>query len=88
MKRRPGPVFWVESALAAVTAFLLVLTAVWHDWIEGVFGFDPDHHNGSFEWEFVALCLLLTVTLTTLARRSWTRAPVTLAAANVDEGSA
>jgi hypothetical protein len=44
---------------------------VWHDWIEGIFGFDPDHHNGSFEWELVVVCCALAVLFATLARREW-----------------
>jgi hypothetical protein len=74
MKRRLTPAFWVEAGLASLTAFLVILTAVWHDWIEGIFGFDPDHHNGLFEWELVAVCLILTVLCTWLARREWRKA--------------
>lgn len=77
LTRRPGPLFWVESILAFITAFLAVLTLVWRDWIEGVFGFDPDHHNGSFEWELVIACGIATVLLSALARRQWQRAPLT-----------
>jgi hypothetical protein len=69
--RHVKAMFWVESALASFSAFLVVLTAVWHDWIEGIFGFDPDHHNGSFEWELVIVCVLVTVVFATLARRDW-----------------
>lgn len=68
--------FWLESALAFLTAFLAVLTLVWRDWIEGVFGFDPDHHNGSFEWELVAVCCAATILFSALARREWRRAAV------------
>jgi hypothetical protein len=50
-----------------------VLTLAWRDWIEGVFGFDPDHHNGSFEWELVIVCCLVTVASFVLARRQWHR---------------
>lgn len=74
MKRRVGPAFWIESVLGSFTAFLMVLTAVWHDWIEGIFGFDPDRHNGSFEWELVVVCCLLTAAFAMLARREWRRA--------------
>lgn len=80
MKRSLGPVFWAESILASLSAFLVVLTAVWPDWIEGIFGFDPDHHNGSFEWELVAVCCLLTVAFATLARREWRGASLTSSA--------
>ena len=35
--------FWVELAVAVVSVFLVLLTLVWRDWIEEVFGVDPDH---------------------------------------------
>lgn len=76
MRRRVGVLFWLESVLASFSAFIVVLTAVWHDWIEGIFGFDPDRHNGSFEWELVAVCLVLTVLCGALARREWRQAAV------------
>jgi len=74
-----GPRFWTESVLASVTGFLTILTLVWRDWVEGVFGFDPDHHNGSFEWELVGVCALATVIFSLLARREWRRAALAAA---------
>ena len=73
MKRRVGAAFWIESAVAAITLFLTVLTLVWRDWIEGIFGYDPDRHDGSFEWELVIACAVLAVIFTGLARREWRR---------------
>jgi len=69
--------FWTESVFACITGIVAVLTAAWPDWIEGVFGIDPDHHNGSFEWILVIGCAIATGLLVTLARREWRR--VTLA---------
>lgn len=80
LKKRLGPLFWVESALAVFSAFLVVLTLVWDQWIEGVFGFDPDRGNGSFERELTIVCCLLTVLFSVLARRQWRRARLALAA--------
>jgi hypothetical protein len=74
MKRNLRPVFWVESALAFLTAFLAILTLIWRDWIELVFGFDPDHHNGSFEWELVIACCAATILCSALAHHEWRRA--------------
>ena len=74
MKKRVGAAFWFELVLASFSAFLVVLTAAWHDWVEGIFGFDPDRHNGSFEWELAVVCCLLTVLFGELARREWRRA--------------
>jgi H+/Cl- antiporter ClcA len=70
-KKRIGLVFCIECVLGCYTGFLAILTLVWRDWIEGVFGYDPDHHNGSFEWELVIVCALLTVVFVALARREW-----------------
>lgn len=81
-RKRLGSAFWVESVLASFTGFLAVLTLVWPDWIEGVFGLDPDHNNGFFEWGLVIGCALLTVLFAALARRAWRRAPLRAAAAS------
>lgn len=51
MNRNVRPTFGVESSLASCSAFLAALTAVWHDWVEGIVGFDPHRHDGWFEWE-------------------------------------
>jgi len=53
-RKRFSLAFWIESFAGSFTGFLAILTLVWRDWIEGVFGYDPDHHNGSFEgsWSF------------------------------------
>jgi hypothetical protein len=83
MKRRLGPAFWIESVLASSTAFLTILTLVWRDWIEAVFGFDPDRHNGSLEWTLVVACGLVTVLFSALARREWRRAPLKAASAGL-----
>jgi hypothetical protein len=46
--------FWVEAVAACAAAVLGVVTLLWWDWIEAVFGVDPDHGNGSAEWIAVA----------------------------------
>jgi hypothetical protein len=63
--------FWVESALAGATALLAVVTLAWHDWIETIFGVDPDHGNGSLEWLFVAVMAAAAVSFAGLARAEW-----------------
>jgi hypothetical protein len=73
-RKRFSLAFWIESVAGSLTGFLAILTLVWRDWIEGVFGYDPDHHNGSFEWELVIVCALLTLLFAALARREWRRA--------------
>jgi hypothetical protein len=76
MRKRLSPIFWTESVLACITGVLAVLTAVWPDWIEAVTGFQPDKHNGSFEWMLVVGCGLATVLLANLARREWRGAAI------------
>jgi len=38
--------FWLESVLGSITGILAIVTLFWHDWIETVFGADPDKGNG------------------------------------------
>jgi hypothetical protein len=40
-----GRLFWIEVVLACITGFLAMLTAVHPDWIEAVFGVDPDRRS-------------------------------------------
>jgi hypothetical protein len=51
--------------------FLGLLTIVWHDWIESVFGVDPDHGSGSAEWIAVVVLLAIGATAGAPARREW-----------------
>jgi hypothetical protein len=63
--------FWIESLLAALSATLSVVTLVWHDWIEIVFGVDPDHGSGALEWLIVALAAGTAVAFAAIARAEW-----------------
>lgn len=63
--------FWIESLLAAGCALLAVVTAVWHDWIELVFGTDPDGGNGALEWLIVGLAVTVAVAFAVVARAEW-----------------
>jgi hypothetical protein len=72
-----GRRFRVEAALAVLSGVLAAVTLVWSDWLELVFGVDPDHHNGSLEWMIVAIAAALSVALVALARRDWRRAAAT-----------
>ncbi|HTT92330.1 MAG TPA: hypothetical protein VMF65_22440 [Acidimicrobiales bacterium] len=65
--------FWFEVMMASVTGFVAVLTLAWRDWIETVFGVDPDHGNGSLEWVVVAVLAIVTVALVAGARVEWRR---------------
>lgn len=63
--------FWAEAGLASLCGFLAVLTLFWRDWIEALTGFDPDHHNGSFEWMIVGGLFLLCALVSFVARAEW-----------------
>lgn len=61
----------LESAIALLAGLLGVVTIFWHDWIEALTGWDPDHHNGSVEWLIVAVLLVVAVAMAVVARRHW-----------------
>jgi hypothetical protein len=65
--------FWLETAMGIVTSILFVITLVQRDWIEIVFGVDPDNRNGTLEWLIIGAFLVVTITLFTLASYEWRR---------------
>ena len=58
----------IEIAVSALLGAATILTAVWPDWIEGLFGFDPDGGNGTAEWLIVAVLAVITVAAIALTR--------------------
>jgi hypothetical protein len=66
--------FWIEAVLAALTVALFILTLVSRNWIELVFGIDPDESSGSLEWLIVGGLFVLAVAFSALARAEWRRA--------------
>jgi hypothetical protein len=66
--------FWLEAILGSITGVVAVVTLFWQDWIEAVFGVDPDKGNGSAEWLVVLILLILSVALAVGARFEWRRA--------------
>jgi len=71
--------FWPEAGLSVITALLFLLTLVKRDWIEALFGIDPDSHNGSLEFMIVGGLLVVTIALVSLASYEWRRAATTVA---------
>jgi hypothetical protein len=78
--RNLGVRFWAEAALAAVSGFLLGLTLVWRDWIEEIFGVDPDNGSGALEWAIVVALVVTLVVSVALARTELRRRRAALAA--------
>jgi hypothetical protein len=73
--------FWLEATMATITGIMLVLTLLWEDWVEAIFGISPDGGSGSFErWLVVALCVA-TIALFAMARSEWRRARASMSAA-------
>jgi apolipoprotein N-acyltransferase len=66
--------FWIESVAAGLCTFLFVVTLTWHDWLELVFGIDPDSGSGAAEWLIVGVTAALALTCSLLARIEWRRA--------------
>jgi hypothetical protein len=74
--------FWFEAAAALCTCCLALLTVVWPEWIERLFGVDPDHGSGRLEWAFVAALAVAAVTASVATRVEWRRsAPLAIATA-------
>lgn len=58
----------IEFALAIASAALFLLTLVNSEWIEEVFGVEPDAGSGVLEWAITLGCLGASVVLGAVAR--------------------
>jgi hypothetical protein len=65
--------FWVEIALGSLSLALLVLTLITREWIEALFGVDPDRGSGALEWALVSALAVATAVLGLIARFEWSR---------------
>jgi hypothetical protein len=65
--------FWVEATLATLTGVLFVVTMVSREWIEAIFGVDPDGSDGSLEVAVLAILLVATGAFSVFARAEWRR---------------
>jgi hypothetical protein len=63
--------YWIECAFAGLSACLLILTVAVPEWIELIFGVDPDGGNGSLEIAILSACLIITIVASLAARREW-----------------
>jgi hypothetical protein len=74
MRRALRRRFWVESVAAVFSMVVFVLTLLRRDWIEVVFGVDPDRGSGALEWLIVVTSVVVTLALMAAARHEWRRA--------------
>ena len=65
--------FWLEFAFAAASAAALLLALLFPDWIEIVFGVNPDGGTGSLEWLVFGSIAASGIACSVLARREWLR---------------
>jgi hypothetical protein len=63
----------LEAGLATVALGLGVLTLFTRDWIELIFGVDPDGGSGSMEWLIVAVLFTASLLLGSVAGWEWRR---------------
>lgn len=70
--------FWVQTAAGAAAAFLTLLTLVVKDWVEVVFGIDPDLGSGSLEWFLALTFAVITLACAVVARAEWARRRLTM----------
>jgi hypothetical protein len=59
----------IEIALAVAAGVMGLLAIVWPEWIELVFGIDPDGGSGALEWGLAAILFTLAVTAGAMAAR-------------------
>ncbi len=64
----------IEFVLASISGVLFVLTLITREWIELVFGVEPDGGSGALEWFITLGFLFAAVALFLLARRDRRRA--------------
>jgi hypothetical protein len=61
----------IETGVAALAAFLAVLTLISREWIEFLTGWDPDGGSGTLEWGIVVVLAAIAVGLSLRARADW-----------------
>jgi len=62
-----------EVGLAILSVMLFFATLLWPEWIEIVFGVDPDFGEGSLEWLIMEVTAISAVVAIFLARADWQR---------------
>jgi hypothetical protein len=65
--------FVVEITAGLLSGALLLVTLLWPDWLELVFGIDPDAGSGMAEWLMAASFFTLSVASGIAVRLEWRR---------------
>jgi hypothetical protein len=65
--------FWCQIVATVLCAILLVLTLAVPQWIEILFGVEPDGGSGETEWGIVLTLAAVTAVATGLTVRTWRR---------------
>jgi hypothetical protein len=65
--------FWTCAALAVLSAGLALLTLITREWIEVLFGVDPDKGSGALEWAIVIALFVASAALALVARSDMRR---------------
>jgi hypothetical protein len=71
MRRGSRARAWLESIFAIVGLSVALLTLVWRDWIEFLFGVDPDRHSGALELLIAGAFLVASLLLARQAQQDW-----------------
>jgi hypothetical protein len=66
--------FWLEAVLGLACFILMIITLISREWIEILFGIDPDGGNGTVEWAIVGVLGVGAVATGGLAHHEWRRA--------------
>jgi hypothetical protein len=78
-KHRSSALLITEIALGTGTGALAIVNLISREWIEIVFGVDPDHGSGALEWLTVAALATATVVFGLLASHEWRKPQASLA---------
>jgi hypothetical protein len=68
MTHRRTTKFWIESLVAGAGGLLCLVTLISREWIELIFGVDPDHGSGALEWAIVGGLFAVSLVSAVLAR--------------------
>lgn len=66
--------FWGALAGGGLSAVLAIVTLISREWIEFIFGVDPDGGNGGLEWAIVVATAVIAVACFSWAGVEWKHA--------------